>query len=110
VTATAAPSLVDLFAALGDANRLRIVEALAARGEASATVLAAPLEVSRQAVDKHLGVLERAGLVTSTRRGREVLYALRTEEFAGPSAWLNRVAANWERRLETIKRMAEEQR
>lgn len=103
-----APTLADVFAALGDANRYRIVERLATYGEASATTLAAPLDVTRQAVDKHLGVLERAGLVSSSKHGRQVLYALRTEEFKGPAVWLNRVATNWERRLEAIKRTAED--
>jgi DNA-binding transcriptional ArsR family regulator len=104
----AAPTLAEIFAALGDPNRQRMVEMLANRGSTTASRLAEPLQVTRQGAEKHLGVLARAGLVTSQRKGREVLYALRTEEFAGPSAWLNRIAANWERRLEAIKRLAEE--
>lgn len=100
-------TIADIFAALGDSNRQRIVETLAARGTATSTMLAEELPISRQGTEKHLAILARAGLVHSERKGREVLYALRTEQFSDSSAWLKRVASNWERRLEAIKRMAE---
>jgi DNA-binding transcriptional ArsR family regulator len=101
-------TLADVFAALGDSNRQHIVELLAAQGAATSTTLARQLPISRQGTEKHLAILARAGLVHSERRGREVLYALRVEKFSGSSAWLNRVADNWERRLDAIKRLAEE--
>jgi DNA-binding transcriptional ArsR family regulator len=100
-------SLVEVFAALGDPNRQRLLELLAARGRASATALAALVAVTRQAVDKHLRVLERAGLVSKTREGREVLYAVRAEEFQRSAVWLTEVAVAWERRLESIRAAAE---
>ena len=103
---TSAP-LVDVFAALGDANRQRLLELLADRGSASATALAEPIPVTRQAVDKHLRVLERAGLVSSSRHGREVLYDVRAEELQRSAAWLSGVATNWKRRLAGIKAIAE---
>lgn len=103
---TAAP-VVEVFAALGDPNRQRILELLATRGRASATTLAAPVAVTRQAVDKHLRVLERAGLVSATREGREVLYDVRGEELERSAAWLTDVAVTWDRRLATIKATAE---
>jgi DNA-binding transcriptional ArsR family regulator len=102
-----AVAVAEVFAALGDPNRQRILELLAARGRASATALAAPISVTRQAADKHLRVLERAGLVSASRAGREVLYAVRGEELVRSAAWLQDVAAQWDRRLATIKAAAE---
>jgi DNA-binding transcriptional ArsR family regulator len=99
--------LVEVFAALGDPNRQRLLELLAARGRASATSLASAVAVTRQAVDKHLRVLERAGLVSSTRAGREVLYAVRRDELDRSAAWLSEVSANWDRRLAAVKAAAE---
>jgi DNA-binding transcriptional ArsR family regulator len=99
---------VDLFAALSDPTRRQVLDILAARGEASATTVAAQLPVSRPAVIKHLGVLERAGLVESRRDGREVLFSVRPEPLAAASRWLASVATEWDRRLARLKRLAEE--
>lgn len=99
---------VGVFAALADPSRHLLLQALAGHAEgASATQLAAPLPVSRQAVDKHLRVLHRAGLVSSTRRSREVRYALRREELDNAAAWLSDLARSWDRRLASIKAAAE---
>lgn len=98
----------EVFAALGDPNRIRLVEALVQKGLASITALAAPLAISRQAVAKHLGVLEEAGLVHSDKRGREVVYSMRTDEFVVTTEWLETIASKWDRRLEGIKAVAEE--
>jgi len=100
-------ALAEVFAALGDPNRQRLLELLSARGRASATTLAAPVPVTRQAVDKHLRVLERAGLVSSAREGRQVLYAVRSDAFERSAAWLTEVAASWDRQLAMIKAAAE---
>jgi len=99
--------VVEVFAALGDPNRQRILELLATRGRASATALAEPISVTRQAVDKHLRVLRRAGLLSASREGREVLYAVRGEELERSAAWLSDVAARWDRRLAGVKAAAE---
>lgn len=103
-----ARSIGQVFAALSDPNRRQLLEALTQhqRG-ASATTLAAPLPVSRQAVDKHLRVLQRAGLVESLRNGREVLYAVRSEELDRSAAWLADLAQRWDQRLASIKAAAE---
>ncbi len=98
----------DLFGALSDPTRRRVLDVLAARGEASATTIAAELPVSRPAVVKHLGVLERADLVQSRQQGREVLFSVRPEPLASASRWLARVATEWDRRLAALKRLAEE--
>jgi DNA-binding transcriptional ArsR family regulator len=106
VTATAEHA--DLFAALGDPTRRQVLNILAARGEASATAIASQLPVSRPAVVKHLGVLDRAGLLEERRRGREVLFSVRPEPLASASRWLAAVASEWDRRLTALKRLAED--
>jgi DNA-binding transcriptional ArsR family regulator len=97
----------ELWAAVADPTRRRLLDGLLARGEATATTLAGDLPVTRQAVAKHLAVLERAGLVDSRRVGREVRYAVRPERLDAASEWLARVAAEWDDRLGAIKRLAE---
>lgn len=97
----------ELWAAVADPTRRRLLDALLAHGEATATTLADELPVTRQAVAKHLAVLERAGLVDSRRLGREVRYAVRPERLDAATEWLARVAAEWDQRLGAIKRLAE---
>ncbi len=97
-----------MFVALADPTRRLLLDALAARGEASATILAAGLPVSRQAVVKHLAVLDRAGLVRGARRGREVRYSVRPERLDSTARWLAGLAAEWDARLAAIKRLAED--
>jgi DNA-binding transcriptional ArsR family regulator len=102
-----APAADEVFVALADPTRRQLLDVLAARGEATATVLAAKLPVSRQAVVKHLAVLDRAGLVRGVRRGREVRYAVRPERLDATARWLAGRAAEWDARLAAIKRLAE---
>jgi DNA-binding transcriptional ArsR family regulator len=97
----------DLWAAVADPTRRRLLDALLARGEATATTLAGDVPVTRQAVAKHLSVLARVGLVDSRRVGREVRYAVRPERLDAASAWLAQIAAEWDDRLGAIKRLAE---
>jgi DNA-binding transcriptional ArsR family regulator len=96
-----------LWAALGDPTRIRLLDLLLERGEATASALAGELPITRQAVSKHLAVLERDGLVTAHRSGREVRYAVREERLDQAGAALARTAARWDTRLSTIKKMAE---
>ncbi|MDX1450237.1 MAG: metalloregulator ArsR/SmtB family transcription factor, partial [Acidimicrobiia bacterium] len=70
-----APRLPAVFAALSDPTRLRLFERLAEGRSMTATELAGEVPVSRQAVAKHLGILDAAGLVTRAAVGREVRYA-----------------------------------
>jgi DNA-binding transcriptional ArsR family regulator len=97
----------ELWAAVADPTRRRLLDVLLARGEATATALAAELPVTRQGVAKHLAVLDRAGLVEGRRQGREVLYAVRPEQLDAATSWMARVAAEWDERLNAIKRLAE---
>jgi len=97
----------ELWAAIAEPARRRLLDLLLARGEATATMLAAELPISRQAVVKHLAVLDRAGLVEGRRLGREVRYSIRPERLDTASRRLAEVAAGWDARLATIKRLAE---
>jgi DNA-binding transcriptional ArsR family regulator len=97
----------DLWAAIGDPSRRRVLDVIVARGEATPTALAAELPFTRQAVAKHLAVLVRAGLVEGRRQGREVRYAIRPEALDVAAREVARVAARWDQRLEAIKRLAE---
>ncbi len=96
-----------VLAALADPTRRRVLDAVASRGEATATMIAAELPVSRQAVVKHLGVLDQAGLVTGRKAGREMLYTARLEPLADAARWMDAVAAEWDSRLARLKRLAE---
>ncbi|MBO0705982.1 MAG: helix-turn-helix transcriptional regulator, partial [Candidatus Dormibacteraeota bacterium] len=97
----------DVLAALADPTRRRVLDVLAARGEATATTVAAELPVSRQAVVKHLAILDAAGLVSGGRAGREVRYSVRSQRLDAAARWLAELAAEWDRRLESIRRTAE---
>jgi DNA-binding transcriptional ArsR family regulator len=99
---------MEIFAALADPTRWRVLTLLAERGEATATTLAGDLPVSRVAVIKHLTVLDRAGLVESRRQGREVRYTVRPDRLTATARQLNAIAGEWDARLEAIKRLAEE--
>ena len=97
----------ELWAAVADPTRRRMLDLLLAHGDGTATTLAAELPVSRQAVVKHLAVLDRAGLVTGERRGREVRYTVRPDRLDDATRRLAGVAAEWDTRLTAIKRIAE---
>lgn len=96
-----------VLAALADPMRRRLLDLLAAQGEATATTLAERLPVSRQAVVKHLGVLDAAGLVSGGRVGREVRYTVRPAALDATARWMAALADDWDQRLATIKRVAE---
>ena len=88
-----------VFDALGDPSRRTLVRAIAARGDATATELAADLPVTRQAVAKQLAALADAGLLRATRRGRETRYAVTPEPFGDAVGWMVEVGAAWDDRL-----------
>jgi ArsR family transcriptional regulator, cadmium/lead-responsive transcriptional repressor len=97
----------ELWAAVADPTRRRVLDVVLERGEATATVVAGELPVTRQAVTKHLSVLHRVGLVEGRKRGREVRYAVRPQKVDAASRLLAQVAAEWDARLSSIKRIAE---
>lgn len=97
----------ELWSAIGDPTRRRMLDLLLADGGGTATTLSGRLPVTRQAVTKHLIVLDRAGLVTATTAGRERRYQVDDEQFARAVAQLAAVGAAWDARLRRIKTLAE---
>jgi DNA-binding transcriptional ArsR family regulator len=100
--------MTEVLAALADPTRWQVLNLLAAQGDGTATTVAAQLPVSRPAVVKHIGVLDRAGLVVGSRRGREMRYAVRPERIEETARWMAALASEWDARLVAIKEMAEE--
>lgn len=97
----------DLWAAIGEPTRRRMLDLLLIHGGGTATSLSEKLPVTRQAVAKHLGVLDRAGLVHVMPAGREMRYSVDEAQLARAVAQLTAVGATWDARLRRIKRMAE---
>ncbi|MDX6324897.1 MAG: hypothetical protein QOK15_1251 [Nocardioidaceae bacterium] len=97
-----------LWSAVGDPTRRRLLDLLLADGGGTATTLSERLPVTRQAVAKHLGVLDRAGLVHVKPTGRERRYEVDEAQLARAVAQLASVGATWDARLHRIKRIAEE--
>src|SRR2546423_828614 len=84
-----------VFAALADPTRRRVLRLVAERGPTSATLLERELPVSRQAIVKHLAVLNRAGLVAGRRTGQEVRYALVPEPLDEVADWVAEIGSRW---------------
>lgn len=97
----------ELWSAVGDPTRRRMLDLLLSDGGGTATTLSGQLPVSRQAVAKHLGVLQRVGLVHPTPSGRERRYEVDESQLARAVAQLSAVGATWDARLQRIKRIAE---
>jgi predicted transcriptional regulator len=97
----------DLWSAVGDPTRRRMLDLLLIDGGGTATTLSEQLPVTRQAVAKHLGVLERVGLVHVTPAGRERRYEADEAQLARAVAQLTSVGATWDARLRRIARIAE---
>jgi DNA-binding transcriptional ArsR family regulator len=98
----------DLWEAMADPTRRKLLDLLVARGQATATTLTAEMPVSRQAISKHLVILQRVGLIDSHRQGREVRYEVREQRLAEATGALAEVANRWDRRLRAIKQLAEQ--
>lgn len=96
-----------LWAALGDPMRLRLLNLLLERDEATASALATTLPITRQGVAKHLTVLERAGLVKARRVGRELRYTVRDDRLDQARRQMAQIASRWDKRLAAIKQIAE---
>jgi DNA-binding transcriptional ArsR family regulator len=97
----------DLWSAIGDPTRRRMLDLLLADGDGTATSLGQRLPVTRQAVMKHLSVLDRVGLVRATPVGREKRYRVDDAQLARAVAQLSSVGSTWDARLQRIKRIAE---
>ncbi len=108
MNATAADRIDDgLWSAIGDPIRRQILDLLLAAGDGTSTTLSERLPVTRQAVAKHLNVLERAQLVNSRAAGREVRFRVDDAQLARAVAQLTAVGSAWDARLQRIKKVAE---
>ena len=92
-----------LFAALADPTRLRFVEILSRDGPQSVSTLTRGATMSRQAVTKHLQVLDDSGVTTSWREGRRRMFRLQPREMEPARAYLEHVAQRWDAALERLK-------
>ncbi|MCW2787603.1 MAG: putative transcriptional regulator, ArsR family [Marmoricola sp.] len=97
----------DLWSAIGDPTRRRMLDLILADGGSTATTLSGRLPVTRQAVAKHLVVLSRVGLVQVTPAGRERRYQVDQTQLARAAAQLADVGSAWDGRLRRIKTIAE---
>lgn len=98
----------ELWSAIGDPVRRRLLDLLLAEGTGTPTSLSGRLPITRQAVTKHLGVLDRAGLVHATPAGRERRYEIDEAQLSRAVRQLNEVGRTWDARLHRIKRIAEQ--
>ncbi len=97
----------DPFAAVADPTRRHILELLAREGPSTATALSGQLDISRQAVAKHLQILAGAGVATSLRVGRETRFEARPEGLAALRSWIAAVEQRWTGRLDLLARSIE---
>lgn len=97
----------QLWSAIADPSRRRVLDLLVTHGEVSASRLADHVPFSRQAVAKHLAVLEGAGLLTRRKQGKEVLYQVQPDRLDQATRAMADLAERWDRRLGAIKRLAE---
>ncbi|HEU4966178.1 MAG TPA: helix-turn-helix domain-containing protein [Candidatus Saccharimonadales bacterium] len=96
-----------LWSAVAEPSRRRLIDLLLRHGEATASTLAHEVPFSRQAVAKHLTVLEKAAVVHATQYGREVRFAVQPDVLAQVAEEMTRTALEWDVRLARIKRIAE---
>jgi len=103
----AAAGSARVFFALGDPNRLRLVSRLCDRGPLSITALSEGSKVTRQAVTKHLHVMEKAGIVRCSRRGRESLWQLDPRRIEEARRYLDGISGQWDSALDRLRAFVE---
>jgi DNA-binding transcriptional ArsR family regulator len=97
-----------LFAALGDATRLSLVAKLCGRRPCSISQLTQGSKLTRQAITKHLRVLESVGIVHSVRAGRESLFEFDPQPIEGIKQYLDLVSEQWDQALSRLKSFVED--
>ena len=97
----------ETFAALGDKTRLQLVAELSSGRQQSISTLTECTSLTRQAVTKHLNVLEEVGIVHSTKVGRESLYELDLQPFKSMEEYLEFVSSKWDQALARLKNFVE---
>ena len=108
IAATELVHSAPLFAALGEAIRLRLVVRLCEEGSASISRLTAGTGVTRQAVTKHLRVMQNSGLVRSTRRGRERIWQLNQQRLQDARRHLEVISKQWDDALARLRKLVED--
>jgi DNA-binding transcriptional ArsR family regulator len=101
------PNAAPLFAALGDPIRLAVVARLCKDGPLPTVELMQGAGVTRQGLTKHLIMLEDAGLVSSERLGRDRRWRMQAQQLAAARQYLDRIAAQWDLRLERLRAFVE---
>lgn len=101
---------VPIFAALGDETRLTLLARLCERSPCSISKLTEGSAITRQAITKHLRVLEEAGLVRAEMAGRECLFTIEPDSIAQARDYLERVAQQWDAALNRLKSFVEQER
>lgn len=101
-------SNATLFAALGDEIRLSLVRRLCDEGPMSISRLAAGSSVTRQAITKHLRVMERAGLIHSTKQGRESICEMNPRRLEDARYYLGLISKQWDNALSRLREFVEE--
>lgn len=96
-----------MFAALADPMRRKLLEHLAEHSPKTATQLAGEYPITRQAILKHLTILEDVGLVAARQQGREKRYTLTPEPLGDVEQWVSEITARWDARLLRLKTMLE---
>ena len=96
-----------IFAALGDTTRLQVVARLCSYGPQSITRLSADMDVTRQAVTKHLVALSDAGLARARREGREQIWELETERLALARQTLEQISGQWDSAIARLRAFVE---
>jgi DNA-binding transcriptional ArsR family regulator len=99
---------VPLFAALGDAVRLQLVVRLCEEGSASISGLTSGTGITRQAITKHLRVMQDSGLVGSTRRGRERIWQLNQQRLQDARCHLDLISKQWDAALARLQKFVED--
>jgi DNA-binding transcriptional ArsR family regulator len=95
--------MLDIYSAVSDPTRRLILGRLRTEGALSVTALSQTVTMSRQAVTKHLDLLEGAGLIFRKTKGRERLHVLRVEPLQEMEEWLAPFSAAWDERLARLK-------
>ena len=101
-------SKAQLFAALGDSTRLHLIDRLGGGKHSSISGLSIGMKLSRQGVTKHLRVLENAGIVKSTRVGRELHFLLVPETLTPLQDYLEIVSREWDDAIERLRSLVDE--
>lgn len=96
-----------MFAALGDETRLALVSRLCDGGPMSIAKLTDGFDITRQAITKHLRVMEDAGVVHSTQQGRESIWQLEQKRLAEARRYLQQISADWDGALGRLKSFVE---